>query len=95
MNRMRTLAMAIGLSLLTLSVVYAQAAGGGADYNKSDRERVKQQADAQRRQADCMRTCDTSFRGQYAACGGYPPTSQASCTMNIQKNTAQCYQRCK
>ena len=69
----------------------AQAAGAGADFNRADREQIE----AQQRQNQCMQDCDTIFRGQYAACGGYPLTAQPTCTLNIDKNKAQCYQKCK
>lgn len=91
----RTVAVVVAF-LLSGPTVHAQAAGGGADFNKADRERVKRQEAAQQRRNQCMRTCDTSFRGSYAICGGYPPTAQGTCTLNVQKNQAKCYaETCK
>lgn len=94
MSGARYLTAAIAFFVVT-STAFAQAAGAGADYNKADRERVQQDAEAQRKRNQCMRDCDTVFKGQYAACGGYPMTAQPTCTLNIDKNKAQCYQRCK
>lgn len=77
--------------MIAATSAYGQAAGAGADFNKADRERVQKQAQI----AQCMRDCDTIFRGQYAACGGYPLAAQPACNLNIDKNKAQCYQKCK
>jgi hypothetical protein len=94
MHRIKNLIGVLILSTLT-SVSFAQAAGAGADYNKAERERLQKEAEAQRKRAACMKDCDTIFKGQYAACGGYPLTAQPTCVLNIDKNKAQCYQPCK
>ena len=93
MNRIKSLIGVLALSTLT-SVAFAQAAGAGADFNKAERERLQKEAEAQQKRNQCMKDCDTIFKGQYAACGGYPLTAQPTCTLNIDKNKAQCYQRC-
>lgn len=94
MNSIKSFICVLGLSALS-SIAFAQAAGAGANYNKAERERLQKEAEAQRKRAQCMKDCDTIFRGQYAACGGYPLTAQPTCTLNIDKNKAQCYQPCK
>jgi hypothetical protein len=86
---------ALMLALALVPPAYAQAAGAGADFNKAERERLKKEAEAKARQQQCMRDCDTIFKGQYAACGGYALTAQPVCTLNIDKNKAQCYLKCK
>lgn len=94
MKRVNSLIATIVLSTLT-STAIAQAAGAGADYNKAERERLQKEPDVERQRAQCTKDCDTIFRGQYAACGGYPLQSQPTCTLNIDKNKAKCYQNCK
>ncbi|MGK5032706.1 hypothetical protein [Janthinobacterium sp. MDT1-19] len=84
----------IGIIILTTftSVAYAQVAGADADFNKADRERVKKQSEEQAKRQQCMRDCDTVFKGQYSACG---VMAAPTCSLNIDKNKAQCYQKCK
>lgn len=94
MNRIRSLIGAIVLSALA-PIALAQAAGAGADYNKAERERVQRQAAEQRKRYQCQQDCETIFRGQYPACGGYAMTAQPTCMLNIDKNKAKCYQACR
>lgn len=77
------------------SLLLAQAAGAGADYNKAEREKVGQDEQKQQQQRACMKACDSVGRSNGNVCTGYPLQAQGTCQLGVQKQTAACYQTCK
>jgi hypothetical protein len=90
MKQGRAIALGVAVALATTSFAFAQSAGADADFNRSDREQVKRQQSLQ-----CQRDCDTVGRVNSIACGQFGLQAAGTCNLNVQKQTAACYQTCK